>query len=116
MEYSDFIFSFINIRDLFLILIGAVASIITTYFVRTREKGFFFENILGKKFGEDIDYGIHVFLSAIVALGLIWLIGLCIYYIFSFINTLPEIWIGLPDLIKLIIVILGVKWILDKLL
>ena len=116
MAYSDFITSMINARDLFLILIGAIASIITTYFVRTRERGFFFEKLVGKKIGEDLDYGVHVFLASIVALGLIWLIGYGFYLLFSFIGTLPDVWIGLPDLIKLVIIIFGLKWILEKVL
>jgi len=116
MGYSDFIFSMINIRDLFLILIGAIASIVTTYFVRTREKGLFFEKIFGKTMGEDIDYGVHVFLASIVALALIWLIGFGLYLLFSFMNHLPDVWIGLPDLIKLLIIIFGLKWVLGKVL
>ncbi len=38
MEYFDFLKSMVDGKDLFLILIGAIASIITTYFTRTRIK------------------------------------------------------------------------------
>ena len=114
MGYNNFIFSLVNTRDFWLILLGAIASVITTYIVRTRERGSFFENRIGGGIGRDFDYGIHVFLSAIVALGLMYLIGGIIYYSFSFISKLPDAWVGLPDLVKLVLIIIGIKIIVDK--